>query len=225
MTRIRALLILAAVMFVCLPAQADTANVYVNGSYAFGSFGYGIGPYGGTLNGSAASFYCVDFSHDIFGQTGWTTTVTNLPTTAGSSLPGTLLGSSTLYLDMAYMITQMMNASANTSLATSQKQTLEAEYQWAIWSLSLGSNPSAPFNPYGTNGTLVSQAQSAVNGGWAGSGWEILTPQGGTGYSQYGRIPGTYGQEFMVLATPEPASMLLLATGLLAIAAVGLKKS
>ena len=224
MTNFRALLILPLLLFACLPARADTASVYVNGSYAFGSFGYGIGPYGGTLNGSNASFYCVDFSHDIVGNTGWTANVTNLPTTIGASLPGTLLGSSTLYLDMAYMVTRMMDASANPLLSVAQQQTLEAEYQWAIWSISLGNNASAPFNPYGTNGTLIAQAQSAVNGGWSAPGWEILTPIAGTGYSPNGPLAGNYGQEFLVHPTPEPSSVLLILVGLIAIVLLGLKK-
>ena len=224
MTKFRALLILPLVLFACLPARADTANVYVNGSYTFASFGYGIGPYGGTLNGSNASFYCVDFSHDIVGNTGWTATVTNLPTSTGASLPGTLLGASTPYLDVAYMVTQMMNAASNPLLSLAQRQTLEAEYQWAIWSLSVGNNTNAPLNPYGTNGTLIAQARSTVNGGWSASGWEILTPLAGTGYGQNGHFGGYYGQEFLVHPTPEPSSVLLMLVGLIALVLVGLKK-
>lgn len=210
---LKRLLVVAAFLFLANnPAKADSAQVYVNGSYAFGSFGYGVGPYGGTLNGQNAAFYCVDFAHDIVGQSGWTATVTNLPTSTGVSLPGTLQGSSTVYLDMAWMISQMMGTSS---------QTLQAEYQWAIWSLSLGSNPSSPSNPYGTNGTLIANAQSAVNGGWSGGGWEILTPIGGTGYPG---IRGYYGQEFLVHVTPEPGVLLLLLTGLVAMAIFARRK-
>ncbi len=195
-----------------ISTRADSAQVYVNGSYAFADHGYGIGPYGGTLNGVSASFYCVDFNHDIVGQTGWSATVTNLPASTSVALPGTLLGTSTLYLDMAWMITKMMGAT---------DQTLQAEYQWAIWSLSVGSNPAAPNDPYNMNGTLIGNAQTAVNGGWSGSGWEILTPIRGTGYPGQS---GYYGQEFMVLATPEPPPILLLLVGLAGLALFALRK-
>ncbi len=195
-----------------ISTRADSAQVYVNGSYAFADHGYGISPYGGTLNGVSASFYCIDFNHDIVGQTGWSATVTYLPTSPSVALPGTLLGSSTLYLDMAWMITKMMGAT---------NQTIRAEYQWAIWSLSVGSNPSAPYDPYNMNGTLIGNAQTAVNGGWSASGWEILTPISGTGYPGQ---PGYYGQEFMVVATPEPPPILLLFVGLAGLGLFALRK-
>lgn len=84
-----------------ISAKADSApvNVYVDGSYAFANNGFGIGPYGGTLNGQAASFYCVDFSHDIVGQTGWLATVTPLGQNGT-----TLLQNPTTYDEMAWLI-------------------------------------------------------------------------------------------------------------------------
>jgi hypothetical protein len=53
----------------------------------------------------------------------------------------------------------------------------------------------------------LGQAQIAVDDGFTGQGWEILTPDA----SQQG-----YGQEFLVY-TPEPSSMLLLGIGLCAL--------
>src|SRR5260370_10984086 len=70
-------------------AKADTVSV--NGTYAFASNGYGIPPYGGTLNGQSASFYCVDFSHTITGGMSWTANVISLAAPL-SSFSGTLMG-------------------------------------------------------------------------------------------------------------------------------------
>ena len=197
--------LLPALLLCTFSAEADTASVYVSGSYAFANNGYGIPPYGGTLNGQAASFYCIDFNHDIVGQTGWSATVTGL--TSGS-YSNTLLHNGTLYLEMAYLVTQMMN----TSPTQPNYQETEADYQWAIWSLSVGTNPSNPLNPDGMNATLIGDAQTAVAGNWTPSGnWEILTPIYGTN-PQYPNA--AYGQEFLVMATPEPSSIFLLLAGL-----------
>ena len=58
-------------------AKADT--VTVDGTYAFASNGYGIPPYGGTLNGvGGQAFYCVDFSSTIAAGYTWQVTVTSL---------------------------------------------------------------------------------------------------------------------------------------------------
>jgi hypothetical protein len=183
------------VLFLTISARADSAQVYFDGSYAFGNNGYGIGPYGGTLNDAKALFYCVDFNHDIVGNSGWSATVSNLGT---SSLSGTLLNSAYTYSEMAWLITQMYGTT---------NQTLQADYQWAVWSLSVGSNPNAPNNPDSLNAQLIGNAADAVNHGWSANGWEILTPLYGTGGYNH---PGYYGQEFMVHPAPEPSSLLLL---------------
>src|SRR6202007_972422 len=83
-------------------AKADT--VTVDGSYAFADNGFGIPPYGGTLNGQSQSFYCVDFSTPIWGRESWEVSITNLN---GSNFTLTRLGNQTSYLEMAWLITQM----------------------------------------------------------------------------------------------------------------------
>lgn len=164
-------------------AKADT--VYVDGSYAFANGGYGIPPYGGTLNGQSAQFFCVDFTTDIYGGESWQVTVTSL---TGSNFSLTKLKNQTSYLEMAWLITQMMSA-------TTQLQ--KAMDQYAIWSFSGGPNP------YGANSTLVAAALAAVQGGFSGQGWEILTPT------------GSAGQEFLIfVGVPEPAELLMLLIGL-----------
>lgn len=68
--------LLAFLLLTAVSAKADSLTV--NGSFAFADQGVGIPPYGGTLNGQNASFYCVDFGHQISGNTGWTVKVTHL---------------------------------------------------------------------------------------------------------------------------------------------------
>ena len=176
-------LVLAGLVLVLAgAAKADT--VTIDGTYAFANNGYGIPPYGGTLNGQSQSFYCVDFSHNIQAGDTWSVTISSL---TGSNFSSTLLGNQTAYLEMAWLITQMMST-------TDQLQI--AKDQYAIWSFSGGPNP------YGTNSTLVAAALAAVAAGFTGQGWEILTPTSST------------GQEFLI-RVPEPAELLMLLIGLI----------
>lgn len=207
-------LLLLLPIFLCaaLPAQADLLPpqagqdyVWVNGSYSSVSNGFAIGPYGGSLNGSPSQFYCVDFKDEISGNTGWYANATGL--TSSSGYGQTLEKNGTTYLQMAWLITQMTGTS---------NKTLQAQYQWSIWYLSLGSILNSFDNPYGTDAYWAQQASKAVQGGFSVSGWSILTPTGG------------YGQEFILpgpgAATPEPTTFVLLSAGLVALLALGRRK-
>lgn len=97
------LVVFVVMMTTVRAAKADT--VTVDGSYAFANNGFGITPYGGTLNGQSQAFYCVDFSTPIWGGESWQVTVTSL---TGSSFSLTRLSNQTTYLEMAWLITQMM---------------------------------------------------------------------------------------------------------------------
>ena len=167
-------------------AKADT--VQIDGTYAFASNGYGIPPYGGTLNGQSAAFYCVDFTTTIKAGDIWTVWVTSL---TGSNFSATKMGNKTAYLEMAWLVTQMMSTS---------NQLQQAKDQFAIWSLTGGPNP------YGTNSSLIAAALNAVNAGFTGQGFQILTPTGST------------GQEFLIFSVPEPGLLLLLAIGIVMLA-------
>ena len=182
--------VLPVLLLFAVSAKAD--SVYVNGSYAFADHGYGIGPYGGTLNGQSASFFCVDFTHDITGNTSWVAAVT--PITNSTDFSGTRLNNETEYLQMIWLATQMV---------TAPDQQTQAELQWAIWGFTGGGDP------YGTNAAFQAAALAAVNGGFTGIGWEILTPvDPKTGSTN------VYGQEFIVRAS-EPGTLALLCAGLL----------
>jgi hypothetical protein len=184
--QLRWLLVFAALLFAGT-AKADTVNF--NGSYSSASYGYGIPPYGGTLNGQSESFYCVDFTHDITPGMTWDVTQSSL---TGTNFSSTLLGTQDPYLAMAWLVTQMMGTS---------DQKLQAEYQYAIWSLTGGPDP------FGMDATLVGDAWAAVASGFSGDGFVILTPTGDS------------GQEFLI-KTPEPSVLLLMIVGLMAFALV-----
>lgn len=205
---LRLSLVALALTLVGSVAKADTAQVYVDGSYAFGNNGFGIGPYGGTLteNGvtKRAMFYCVDFSHEIFGNTSWSATVTNLNN--GSGFSSTLLKNQTTYLEMAWLITQMMNPSYLAGLTGQSDTAVQAELQWTIWAMSGLDGTSNPYPGYTSKfETLAASNYGSMNG------FAILTPLYGTSPEFRGSY---YGQEFMVVSTPEPSVLILLAVGL-----------
>src|SRR5215467_9327034 len=186
--------VLLAVVF-SSPGVAKADTVYVDGTFAFANNGYGIPPYGGTLNGVQQAFYCVDFSTPIHAGQSWQVNVTSL---TGSNFSLTRMGNQTTYLEMAWLVTQMMGT-------TNQLQ--QAKDQYAIWSFTGGPNP------YGTNSALVAAALAAVQAGFTGQGWEILTPT------------GSAGQEFLIfVGAPEPAELLMLLIGLTVLAFTARRK-
>jgi hypothetical protein len=188
---VRRILLVAAVALASLaPSAFADSLVYVDGSYAFADNGYGIPPYGGTLDGQAAAFYCVDFTHDIGAGSQWWAVVTPLSSSGSSSVPylsGKTTDGVSDYLLFAWLISQTTPAN-------------QAQNQWAIWSLTDGG-----YDPYGDPSSIFSNAAAQLTAAnFTGQGWEILTPD--ARWNQY-------GQEFLV-QTPEPASVLLLAFGL-----------
>lgn len=196
MKNYKTLLIAAAALLLCTaPSAFADSVVSFNGSYAFGNNGYGIPPYGGTLNGQAAQFYCVDFSHDISSGDTWNAIVTPLANSSNYSVTdlynGNQAQTENIYLEFAWLLTQSQDTTNQNQIAADQ---------WAIWSVSGGSDP---FTGSESASALLADAQNAVNNGFTGQGWEILTPD-----------PKTSGQEFLV-ETPEPASFALLGIGLI----------
>jgi hypothetical protein len=193
--RLKRLLWLQFLLLLVFAGTANADTVQINGTYAFANNGYGIPPYGGTLNGQAQSFYCVDFSSTIAAGDIWSVAVTSL---SGTNFSSTLLGNQKSYLEMAWLVMQGMST-------TDQLQ--QAKDQYAIWSFSGGPNP------YGTNSSLVAAALAAVNGGFAGQGFQILTP-----------TPGSHGQEFLIFSMPEPTVGLMLVLGLIMLGVTARRK-
>jgi hypothetical protein len=191
---IKKLLIVAAVSLASLaPSAFADSMVSVDGTYAFGNNGYGIPPYGGTLNGQAAEFYCVDFTHDIGAGDSWLAIATPLASSGASTVPylaGQTTDGVSDYLIFAWLITQMQTSN----------QPTQAQDQWAIWSVTDGNT-----DPYGNQMSILDTAAGQLTAaGFTGQGWEILTPDAGL---------NQYGQEFLVQC-PEPSSVLLLGAGL-----------
>lgn len=217
---IRRLLLSAVLFLAATPLLADETITFTNSTDAYvdPDTGFSISPYVGTLNGQTTDFFCVDFSHNFGvpadGSTTWTATATLLD--SSSSFLGTLQYTPTStnataynnYLEMAWLITQLQaslnaaNVAASVGDTSAEAADLQAasEDQLAIWTFTGYTD-----NYYGTDETLLQDAQNAVNNGFTAPGWEILTPD-------FATYPNS--QEMIVMPTPESGTLILLLAGL-----------
>jgi len=189
---------------------------------------YYVSPYYGTMNGAPVTLFCDDINNEVTWNQGWTANVTSLAsgvftntrygnpnvnngaTTGLSSNPYITNGSAQmLYGEAAWLVTQF--ASNPSDYVT---------LQHALWDLMTPYAESTTF----TNG----DADNKSVGDWlalAGNGYTSINPADFEVLTNIGCTPGTntpclaYSgqvQEFIV-ETPEPSSLALLVTGMLAL--------
>jgi hypothetical protein len=193
---------LAAAQPIGLKFQSGPSTPAVTG------YGYYVGPFSGTVTSNPTlptiSLFCVDILNSIsWGQT-WTANVTSL---ASANLGNTRHGSAKAdaYKQAAWLTTQY-SLTATTSWAGIQA---------AIWNLL---NPGAPNGGSAENYWLNQASAFAASSAYSTFDWSqfsILTPVGAAGL-----VKGGGTQEFITnyspTVTPEPATLVLLATGLVA---------
>ena len=214
------------------PAQMINRNVYGAGAYS-AKFQFTppttptvTWPQHGTSNfGPAVDIYCVDFTH-----TANTGTYDAYFTKLNGALTNTRANNQTKYLQVAWLATKM--ETFGTSVIADKAK--RAEIHAAMWWI-LSGEPKGSWNGLTTNGGSGNPAnylaigssdywvqQALANYGTVNAGeWTIVTDKCVTTAYHNGSGEGksdSCSQEFMTrtVATPEPATMLLLGTGLLA---------
>jgi hypothetical protein len=181
---------------------------------------YYVSPYLGTMNYGTSSaqtvaLFCDDINNDVTVGEVWTANVTNL---ASGNLSNTRYGSSVnpnytnsanalkLYEEGAWLVTQFGSHTSD-----------YVSLQYALWDLM---SPGAEPTSYkGGDGVSVSQWLT-----WAAQNYGSINPANFEIVTNTGKL-AMYGQvqEFIV-PTPEPATIVMLLMGLIAMFVVALKR-
>lgn len=216
---VAALLSLAPCAFGDSTASMELTGVGTNGSFD----GIYIGPYTATINGAPMPVICDDFGDESYVPESWTAYATNVPNlTANGNVLKWGDTSTILYDELAYLATELASPPTGANVDA---------LQYAIWQLA---DPSG-VESY-LQGTLSTTAYNAFEGSAATPGsvlYYIAQAENPTNYDSsnwanvsiysFDQCTTTAAspcsstnppQEFIVVNTPEPATVLLLVLGL-----------
>jgi hypothetical protein len=187
---------------------------FLGGSGVNGGYGVQVGPYRGrftTPTSPQFSIYCVDYNHYAKSQK------VNVSALSSGPLSLTRLQDYSKYQKAAYLASLFDPGTDVNSDGTPEGTSSWGAIHAAIWYITSGVSVGNT-----TQRDYYLGLAAANAGSFSTAGWYVLSPENARG----GAFDGT-GQEFLMrtVSVPEPASFLLLASGLLLLAAVSRKRS
>ena len=213
----RLLLGLLAVGLLAQPGSVDAQQPYfyrgvpdaqeyldfLGGSGVNGGYGVQVGPYVGRFTDPTTaqfSIYCVDYTH--YARDQWV----NVTSLASGDLDSTRLKDYGDYQQAAYLA----------SLFDTEPTSTWGGIHAAIWNITSGVAVGSAAQRDYYLGLAAANAST-----FATAGWYVLSP-----LDPNGGVNDSTGQEFLMrsVSVPEPAAFLLLASGLLLLAAVSRKR-
>ena len=200
---------LALSLAVAAPANASTPLTLLSAGNTT-AFGYFVGPYTGQLGSTDVTLNCVDFFHRAVVGEVWDVEQTSLTSSTG-------IGTTTRFSSLnAYRLAAWLTTQYTPSMSAATVGDIQA----TIWRLFAG--PVTP--PAPSTNIWLTNAQAYLAANPNSSLWQsayVLTAV--NAHNPDGSDNAASPQEFIIV-TPEPASMMLMGTGLLGIAAVGARR-